>query len=260
MKSLLAQVLSRSRRRQVTTVKSRSPEVISFCPPAPERPLAVIGDVHGMSTLFERMLENLAREAPEASVLCVGDLVDRGENSAEVLRRAWACSEMLTVLLGNHEEMLLSFLDAPTREGPRWLRNGGLQTLASFGVGGVSESSSAARLVAAADELREKMGDELERWLRGLPRMVQSGNIVVTHAGADPWRPISQQSDHVLTWGHRDFGQRPRTDGLWIVHGHTIVPEPVCDRGQISVDTGAYAGNGLTAALISVEGVRFLRV
>lgn len=231
-----------------------------FPPPAPARPLAVVGDVHGMARLFTRMLERLAQEAPQAEVISVGDLIDRGDESAQTLRAAHAARHRLTVLRGNHEEMLLRFLDAPAQEGPRWLRNGGLQTLASFGIGGLSQSSQGERLERAACALRAALGPEVEAWLRGLPRSHRNGNIVVTHAGADPHAPIWQQSAQALTWGHPDFGRHSRTDGVWVAHGHTIVPEPICRNGVISVDTGAYAGGGLSAALMTAEAVHFLRV
>ena len=76
----------------------------------------------------------------------VGDYVDRGEDSAGVLRTLFARRDdpKLICLTGNHEEMLLSFLDQPVEKGERWLRYGGMQTLASFGVGGVNPSSKGA--------------------------------------------------------------------------------------------------------------------
>lgn len=230
----------------------------AFPPPVPEQPLAVIGDVHGMAEPFVRLLDRLAQEAPGARVICVGDLIDRGEHSAEVL--AAVREREIEVILGNHEEMLLRFLEAPKREGARWLRNGGLQTLASFGIGGVTASAAPERMVTARDALRAALGLEGETWLRGLPRLIVSGNVAVSHAGADPWRPISQQVPAALSWGHADFGQRARTDGLWVVHGHVVVPAPRVENGVISIDTGAYAGGPLSAALIAGGETRFLGV
>lgn len=230
----------------------------TFPPPMPEQPLAVIGDVHGMADPFLRLLDLLAQEAPGARVICVGDLIDRGERSAEVL--AVARQRELEVILGNHEEMLLRFLEAPEREGARWLRNGGLQTLASFGIGGVTASAAPERMAEARDALRAALGPAGELWFQGLPRLIVSGNVAVSHAGADPWRPISQQVPAALSWGHADFGQRVRTDGIWVVHGHVVVPAPRAENGVISIDTGAYAGGPLSAALIAEGQIRFLEV
>lgn len=222
--------------------------------------IAVIGDIHGMDAAFEDLLAQLAEQEPEARLICVGDLIDRGEGSAAVLRRAFDLRHRVEVLLGNHEEMLLRFLDAPETNGARWLRYGGLQCFASFDIGGVSDTSAPECMWVARDALREAIGPELEAWLRSLPRSWQSGNVVVVHGGADPWLPISRQTNQSLTWGHPDFGHRARTDGFWVVHGHTIVETPSCANGIISVDTGAYAGGGLTAAVISADSVHFVTV
>ncbi|MBZ4023014.1 hypothetical protein CKO11_11140 [Rhodobacter sp. TJ_12] len=251
--------------RKITGGLRRGPKraaspAAAFAPPDPGAPLAVIGDVHGMIGPFTQLLEVLAREHPKAEVICVGDLIDRGEDSAQVLRLAFQRRDHLGLILGNHEEMLLAFLEAPARKGPRWLRYGGLQTLASFGIGGLTEGSSTEQLAKAAQALKAELGPDLLEWLHACPRFVQRGNVVVTHAGADPWHPMMMQPPQAVTWGHPDFGRRARTDGLWIVHGHTIVPDLVCANGVISVDTGAYAGGGLSCAVLADGRVAALRV
>ena len=226
-------------------------------PLAPERPLAVIGDVHGRDDLLERLLARVAERLPEAQVVLVGDLIDRGEASAGVLRRMSSRGDAVC-LRGNHEAMCLEFLDEPERYGPRWLFNGGLQTLAIFGVGGVSERSRGEALREARDRLAAAMGGALTAWLRGRPLWWRSGNVVVAHAGADPARPVEGQEEEALLWGHLRFGEMPRVDGLWVVHGHYILPRPVVEDGRIGVDTGAYATGRLTAALIGAGGVEFV--
>lgn len=226
-------------------------------PLSPDRPLAVIGDVHGRDDLLGQLLDRLAEEAPDHAVILVGDLLDRGEQSAEVLRRVAAAPEIIC-LQGNHEVMCLEFLDEPERLGMRWLQNGGLQTLASFGVGTGGSLSNPEALRAARDRLALAMGDELIDWIRARPHVWQSGNVVVTHAGADPSRAIAEQDARSLLWGHAAFGKVPRADGLWVVHGHRITPEPRSEGGRIAVDTGAYATGQLTAALIAPGTLHFL--
>ena len=217
----------------------------------PERSFYAIGDVHGRDDLLDRLLGALD---PTLPVVCVGDYIDRGEESAAVLRRLSQSHH--TCLMGNHEEMLLRFLDEPEAEGQRWLQNGGLQTLASFGVSGVTPLSAPAALRSAAIDLKAEMGDELIAWLRERPLWFKSGNVCVVHAGADPARPVAEQS-RSLTWGHRDFENSPRRDGLWIVHGHTIVEAANTTAGRIAIDTGAYATGRLTAARVEVGTVTF---
>lgn len=229
-----------------------------FAPPKPDEILAVVGDVHGTRGAFERLLARISSDFPEARVILVGDLIDRGEESAAVLRHVFGSRNAIEVILGNHEEMLLRFLDSPEHEAARWLYNGGLQTLASFGIAAPGAEPRPEHCVTIRNQLREALGDKLEGWLRSLPRVLVSGNVAITHAGADPWQPISLQAEGALTWGAPDFGRRSRTDGLWVVHGHTIVAEARASDGIISIDTGAYAGGALSAAIISKGDVQFI--
>ena len=239
----LSQVLTRFRAKRVVDL----PEI------APQDGFYAIGDVHGRIDLLERVLRDLPRDL---RIVCLGDYVDRGENSAEVLRLLHSRPD-ITALRGNHEDMLLRFLDDPKGSGARWIRYGGLQTLASFGLPGLTSTSDVIEMKIAADALRARMGADLVEWLRFLPFVHQDGNVAAVHAGADPSLSIQDQKPSVLTWGHPDFPQSPRGDGLWIVHGHTIVDQAHIGPGHIAVDTGAYATGRLSVARITSSGVEF---
>ena len=234
---------------------------------APEQPVYAIGDIHGSSHLLAQLLEVIDQDFQSAGyqnphLVFVGDYVDRGEESAAVLQQLTTLRGSLpnnvTCLMGNHEKMMLDFLDDPEERGPRWLRNGGLQTLASFGIGALTETAPPLQLQHARSALRQALPDGLEDWLRGLPLYWQSGNVVVTHAGADPTHPIQEQERNTLLWGTRDFTKTPRPDGLWIVHGHIVVDTAHAEAGRIAVDTGAYFSGRLTAAAIAPDQLRFL--
>ncbi len=241
--------------------KPKRSEAKGFTHPiAPDQPFLAIGDIHGRADLLERLEQIILTEAPGLPAVFVGDYVDRGENSARVIELLMSSSQSgdqpVYCLKGNHEEMCLRFLDDPARNGERWLKFGGLQTLASYGVKVSGADVSA--LKRARDDLALAMGDAVIDWIRARPTMWRSGNVCVTHAGADPARPLESQSDRALLWGHKDFAEKSRTDGQWIVYGHVIVDRPNAARGRIAVDTGAYATGRLTAALISADSVRFL--
>ncbi|MBP0484721.1 metallophosphoesterase family protein [Sagittula salina] len=229
-------------------------------PVAPDESFFVIGDVHGCLQKLADLLLEIEKIEETPRVIVVGDMVDRGEHSGPVLsllrRLSREFGDYVICLAGNHEEMLLNFLDDPETAGNRWLRNGGLQTLASYKIGRQPSETMA----DLALRLREAMGEDIIAWLRALPDSWQSGNVAVVHAGADPALPLDCQTRDVLTWGHSEFGRRDRTDGIWIVHGHTIVRQPKAERGRISVDTGAYATGRLTAAHIRPGEVTFLEV
>lgn len=117
-------------------------------------------------------------------MVCLGDYIDHGPNSAAVLHLLQALPG-ITCLRGNHEEMLLRFLEDPNGRGQRWLRHGGLETLASFGV------ASGCTPDAMRDDLYVAMGERTVAWLADLPRLFQSGNVAAAHAGADPAVPIT---------------------------------------------------------------------
>lgn len=235
----------------IAKLRGNSPE---FAAISPDAPLFVIGDIHGRADL---LLRALAKLTPGVPIVCVGDLIDRGEQSSEVLSLLADRPDILC-LKGNHEDMLLQFLDDPVAHGARWLRYGGLQTLASFGVTGVTETSPAEARVTARDALKVNMGPDLENWLRRLPLSHQSGNLVVVHAAANPRVEMREQQPRHLLWGHPDFLRVKRSDGLWVAHGHTVVETPYAKDGRIAVDTGAYATGALTIADISAAGVRFI--
>ena len=228
--------------------------------PEPDGPLYVVGDIHGHAGLLRALLRRLdahwteTGEPAGTSLVLLGNYVDRGGASARVLqdarRLALSAPGQAVCLMGSHERMLLDFLDDPPRRGPRWLRNGGRATLKSFGWhDDLGEQSTPEAFTAAAESLRKGLGD-LEIWLRALPLAWRSGNVVATHAGADPDQPIERQNERALLWGHPEFERRARSDGLWVVRGHIPVAKPKIARGRISIDTGAGYGGPLTAASI----------
>ena len=234
-------------------------------PLAPSERIVVVGDVHGCDRLLISLLNRLGALDPSPDRLVfTGDLIDRGEDSSSVLALVYGLQRRLgkglVVLRGNHEQMMLDFLDAPTTSATRWLRYGGLQTLASFKIGGATETMSDAQAHRVRDKLAEALGPALIDWMWEMPAIYSTGNIHVVHAGADPALPLGEQSAHTLTWGHPDFLRRARRDGQWVVHGHTIVDAVEPQAGRICVDTGAYATGRLSAALIHTAGFEAISV
>jgi serine/threonine protein phosphatase 1 len=220
-----------------------------------------IGDVHGDLTSLNRLLEKARFQ--DQRVLFVGDLVDRGEASSEVLELVYnLCTtehNPAICLMGNHERMMLDFLEDPNGVGKRWLKFGGLQTIFSYGIRGITAQSNDVDMIRARDELGNALPDGLKEWLLNLPLQYQSGNVHFVHAAASPNRPMDAQTNDVLLWGHPHFFKNPRADGQWVVHGHTIVDAPIASDGRISIDTGAYATGKLTAAVVTPSGVSFIQ-
>lgn len=231
--------------------------------PAPDQPVFVVGDVHGCADLMERLLHRIdtyieAEKLTNPLLAFVGDLVDFGPESRIVLNRLQGLSQEFpnnfVCLMGNHERMLLDFLDQPERKAARWLRAGGPATLASFGLLPPADKTPEA-YHACAQALSRAMGSELVGWLRSRPLSWQSGSLWVVHAAADPRVAMPEQSDRVLLWGHPEFEVMGRKDGAWVAHGHHAVETPVARDGRISVDTGAWETGRLTAAAIQPGGL-----
>lgn len=232
---------------------------------APARLTYVIGDIHGMAALLDSLLARIEtdRAGASADIVFVGDYIDRGPDSAAVLARVFELAQNstgpATCLLGNHERMMLDFLDDPARYGARWLHNGGQETLQSYGITSTVRHGADDPLQARAKALRTALPDGIEDWLRALPRLWQSGTLAVVHAAADPALPLDQQDPDSLIWGHRDFLTTARHDGIWLAHGHTMVKTARAQNGRISLDTGAYRTGRLTAARIESGGIAFLQ-
>ncbi len=238
----------------------------------PTIPLCIIGDIHGRCDLLDILVRQICtlQSVQGMRVVLVGDLIDRGPDAAGVLERVrdWMARPApfaeVICLMGNHEAMMLDFLAEPTLHGPRWLAYGGDASLQSFGlspyqrIGPENAPSAEAGLIGLRDALRQALPEGLEDWLKALPRLWQDQDLAISHAGADPARPMAQQSAQSLLWGHPDFRNRQRQDGLWIAHGHVITAHPTAQAGRIAVDTGAWRTGRLTAALLDQDGLRFV--
>ncbi|MBZ0136064.1 MAG: metallophosphoesterase [Planctomycetes bacterium] len=138
--------------------------------------VVVIPDIHGNLDALESVLTL----AGNSKLVFLGDYVDRGERSAEVLRRVRALTERgHTALLGNHEEMLLDYVHGG---GKYWLTShiGGQTTVQSF----VAE---AGRGFGRPGELHDYLKrDGMLDWLENLPRTVTFGDIIFSHGPISP--------------------------------------------------------------------------
>lgn len=233
----------------------------------PERPFYAIGDVHGclkqMQAALNRIDDDIeAHEIDDPTLVFLGDYVDRGPNSAgvleEVMQLALSDPEAVICLMGNHERMMLDFLDKPLKAGPRWLRYGGVETLESFGIESITQDAEPEQLYEACEELWDALPEGMEPWLRHLSMRWSCGNLHCVHAALDPAHPIKQQSQETMLWGCESFMKTPRSDGNWVIHGHTVVDKPVWENSRISLDTGCYYTGNLTAAAFTNNTCRIV--
>lgn len=220
-----------------------------------------IGDIHGRDDLLEELLERIEDEIrnrpTRAHVLIVlGDLIDRGPGSNQVIERLRTLhlpSTKKIMLAGNHEEALLRVLNGEDAFVTDWLRFGGKECLASYGVDAAKLATTRAK--DAARVVRQTIPTEHAVFLRGFGDTVQVGGYLFVHAGIRPGIPLARQSQSDLRWIRRPFLDDERDHGFIVVHGHTISDgvDEACNR--IGIDTGAYQ-SGILTALVLERGQR----
>lgn len=234
--------------------------------PRPVQPLCVIGDLHGRADLLDLMLATVATRDPETKArrIFVGDLIDRGPDSAAVLARLHQlCTSdpaHYICVMGNHERMLLDFLADPQRYAPRWFAAGGDQTLASFGLTlryGGRDAAEQSRALAAA--LQAAIPPDLLKWLAVRPLYWREGSVLVSHAGADAKKALDSQAEDEFIWG-RTSSKGDRQDGIWVVQGHQVVARPTTRGSRIFIDTGAWQTGRLSAAWIDQHGLECIEI
>lgn len=228
-----------------------------------------IGDIHGHLDLLERAHARIAADKaavgdPDATVVHVGDLVDRGPQSAGVIDYLIGCRQAgapHVTLLGNHDEAMLRYLQprgwlGATRDIPPWLDPGfgGRQTLASYGID-AAYSRPARRLRQEA--LRIVPRAHLD-YLASLPTSHAAGGCFFCHAGVRPGVPLDAQNPRDLVWIREAFLDDPRDHGALIVHGHTPTDAVTHWGNRLELDTGAAYGGPLSAVVIEPRGVWLL--
>jgi serine/threonine protein phosphatase 1 len=225
-----------------------------------------VGDVHGRADLLRRLHAEIAEDAAlapagvERVLVYVGDYVDRGLESAEVLDALIErpLQGFHTIhLLGNHDAWLLAFLDDEA-VGPAWLRYGGDTTLASYGLRPTSPVDDQEHLKRLQGELRQRLPAAHRAFLESLPLSFELGDYLFVHAGVRPGVPLEQQEPQDLLWIREPFLSFAGDHGRVIVHGHTVSPEPVLRVNRIGVDTGACWTGRLTCLVLEDDSQRFL--
>ncbi len=228
--------------------------------PAGTRVYAV-GDVHGRSDLYDQVAEwvasDLASDSIPAVTIFLGDYVDRGRDSSGVLERlsSGAFPTEITTLSGNHEEMLLKFLDDESQL-DSWRRYGGLETLHSYGVS-VADVMRGQNFDVARDELAARLPNKHLDFLKNLSLTAEIGDYYFCHAGVRPGVALADQESADLLWIRGEFLNHPDSFGKRVVHGHTPVEKPELRANRINIDTGAFVTGALTCVALDDDRVRF---
>jgi serine/threonine protein phosphatase 1 len=221
------------------------------------QPFYAIGDVHGCYDLLRALLTEIARDSNERQanvtplLILLGDYVDRGPASKSVLDALIWLSRSAAIevrlLEGNHEAMLLGFIEDPIKHG-RWLSLGGAATLQSYGVHVLDEEHSDGVLTQLRDELLDKMPASHYQLLRSLELMVEVDSFAFVHAGILPGVALKDQDRDDMLWIRDEFLNHPKPSKSVIIHGHTWKSDQaVVLSHRVGIDTGAYETGVLTA-------------
>jgi serine/threonine protein phosphatase 1 len=188
----------------------------------------IIGDIAGN---FDTLLA-LLTQMPEGFVVSVGDMVDRGPKSRQVLEFFQSCVVNNTgaAVLGNHEKMMIDALDGGGfSDWRRWHWNGAYTTLQSF---------------HTEDDKATALATEMLPFLQSLPISIEIGDLFISHA---PWvRDVGEEyGEFEFVWNRFDPLRKP---GKFCVFGHNryVTPKYFMDEfGEyaIGIDTSGAAKN-----------------
>jgi serine/threonine protein phosphatase 1 len=225
----------------------------------PDLRIYAIGDVHGCVAAHAAILDQIAedyeeRPVAEAVVIHLGDLIDRGPDSAAVLARVALGSpipgsgEMIN-LRGNHEELCLNAIQQGGEPSRIWRRNGGETCLADWGVPKKAPAAEWASFVP-----QEQMTVLLEERV-----CYRRAGYFFAHAGVRPGVPLADQDAHDLVWIRQPFLSWPDPLEAVVVHGHTPKDAPTVRVNRIGIDTGAVYGGRLTAVVLEEDRMAFIQ-
>ena len=204
----------------------------------------VIGDIHGCLDQLKALMAKLSLRKTD-ELLFIGDYIDRGPDSKGVVEYVLELRKQrpgkVTCLMGNHEWMLINYLDGIDPE--VWLANGGQATLESYG---------------GAENIPQEHLD----FFYGLAPFRQTDDFLFVHAGIRPGVPFEEQRTEDMLWIRREFYQHPGRFSPTIVFGHTPLRDVYNQDDRIGIDTGCVFGGKLTCLvlpgrdIIQVNGIK----
>ncbi|WP_099221569.1 metallophosphoesterase family protein [Listeria costaricensis] len=226
------------------------------------KPIFAVGDVHGELGLLIKLLENWQRDREK--LVFVGDLIDRGENPGGVIRfvRELSQANDVVAVRGNHEAMLLDWLEEPARRMSYYSSQGGMETIQTL-LGPDFKNA------ASPEELRDlillKNQEEID-FIKQMPLYFEAEQYVFVHAGVDLTKEDWHDTDpHDFYWIREPFLFGKNRTGRVFIIGHTPVQNlhkdgsshlwVAPDRTKLNIDGGAVFGGTLNAVVVEKEAI-----
>jgi serine/threonine protein phosphatase 1 len=205
-----------------------------------------VGDIHGCYEKLCALMDKIPLNMEQDQLLFIGDYIDRGPGSIEVLDYLIDLKRRLPGIIflkGNHEDMLQNYLDGNDRF--TYLLNSGQQTLDAY----LNKQDVSEDYPVPSAHLE---------FLSELRLYYQTENYIFVHAGMRDKVPLESQLENDLLWIRDEFIYSDYYFGKPVVFGHTPFKEPLVQTNKIGIDTGAVYGNRLTC--VQLPEMKFFSV
>jgi serine/threonine protein phosphatase 1 len=199
--------------------------------------LFAIGDIHGCVQKLRELIGLIAANPQKDTLIFIGDYIDRGNSNKEAVDYVLQSKKEfknVVCLLGNHEQMLLSYLEGEDEE--MYLYNGGKSTLSDYGI----------KISDSPDVRKKKIPEEHLFFYQSLLPYHQTKDYIFVHAGLIPGISIDKQTIDDLLWVRYKFIDSDYDFGKRVIFGHTPMSNPLIMENKIGIDTGAVYGGKLT--------------
>ena len=231
----------------------------------------IIGDVHGE---YQTLLALVAKLPKEAKLIFVGDLIDRGLQSREII--SYIRERNHTVVRGNHEQFMIEdgqkiidrlLADEEINMTNIWLFSGGVETLLSYGL--LEQQEDTYQFVKNLEGIAQ-LKEDIE-WMKSLPLYIKMDNphnpalpIVISHASIGDFWDLEE-----VNYKHFEFyittnRRRPSANSpIFNIYGHTHVPSVLIGQNFVNLDTGCgrkYGGKLSAYCVESGEVVESVKV
>ncbi|MGN7470424.1 metallophosphoesterase family protein [Brevibacillus sp. SAFN-007a] len=211
--------------------------------------ILAISDIHGELDKLESLMELANYDPQRDQLILLGDYVDRGPKSREVVDKVKQLhAQGAIVLMGNHDHMMVKAFEQDPVWIERWFRNGARSTLASYGHAAAETHLAAPDSLEVTEEVREHLD-----FLAGLSYYHETEEFLFVHGGVHPLTPVAETDPYILMWIRDEFHsgyQGKKT----VVFGHTpteiLHGKPDVYFGEnnlIGIDGGAVFGGRLHA-------------
>ena len=208
-----------------------------------------IGDIHGCFDKLQRLILEIKADPVNDTLVFIGDYIDRADGGRDVvdyILKLKKTFQNVICLRGNHESMLLRFLDGV--EDDIYLANGGFATLKAYGI-----SRSDAPKVR-----KKKIPPDHLKFFKSLLPYYETDQFIFVHAGLIPGRELNEQSLYDMQWIRQTLIDSDDDFGKQVVFGHTHFSEPLVEDNKIGIDTGAVYGGRLTC--VELPALKFYQV